>query len=266
MHAKKGSKLGHDPEELDGENVYEGDMKKGYDRKWRMDLEELDSYKAESAASAGQTSGGVLEYDPERTVFVSRGGITEKIVNPYQPRRLPQMMGEDGKPITIAPFIGLKPSMIVPKGTKKWRVLGKPAIKTPRYRPPKDAAEFFGLREIKAKHRKTMNWDKAYTKWSRWCRKHKEIAAELPMAPKKEAVMGFFVRREKRRMLIEIEQRNKKKREAAPGAELKTRKPRMGDFFKRKGHTKLMLNETKEINREAVVRWNVRRGDDMGTL
>eukprot|EP00388_Colpodella_angusta_P026155 GDKK01004630.1.p1 GENE.GDKK01004630.1~~GDKK01004630.1.p1 ORF type:complete len:284 (+),score=65.76 GDKK01004630.1:1-852(+) len=164
-------------------------------------------------------------------------------------------------------MLGLTPVRIIPKGIDKWKILGKPAIKTPKVRPAPDVAEFFGLKTSKVKPHYKRNtgftWVEAHRKWRKWTAKldddTKALLPETP--PTKESVIGEYIKKHTTKLAAANARRAKQLSFTPAGSEFTSggggvaTPVRVSSLFKRKGHEALM-EDKRAIDFEAIVKFN----------
>lgn len=193
-----------------------------------------------------------------RRVSVARG-VSEDQQNEILMQR------EDGG------ILGMNPVRIIPRGIQKWKVLGKPKIKSPQVRPAPDVAEFFGLKTRKKKpsYKRTsgFTWQEAYSKWSKWTAKLDDDAKQHLSAtpPTKESVIADYISKHSVKVAAARARRAKQLSMQPMGAEFEgTRKAagianpiKVGSLFKRKSHKDLM-DDARAIDFEAIVKFNAK--------
>ncbi|CEL98249.1 unnamed protein product [Vitrella brassicaformis CCMP3155] len=291
-HAKQGTQLSDPPDRTQYTGTYERDLRGGYERKWRMELDELDGSKAQHNLKQLTAHKEGKVYSSESGVLLPRRNHKQKQkptpasrLSAYGPTPPPVIGGKhagdallldtpDGpkRPGAIVPnydsyvkrledrlyrplpFIGIYNPRHFPRGTKKVFALGKRQPNMPKMRPPKDIAHFFGIEDRKRliKDRKK-NIDKEITKLRRWIRKHPDKASRAHIPATKEEILQQYAAEQTHLLSKEAVHKAKQRALRPAGAGHQLPRPtKLKEFFKRKGPR--LEDDTKERDRDFVIR------------
>uniref|UniRef100_A0A0G4F324 EngB-type G domain-containing protein n=1 Tax=Chromera velia CCMP2878 TaxID=1169474 RepID=A0A0G4F324_9ALVE len=281
--ARRNRQRGLSEPPTEGSAEYSSDMKRGMRLKEQRELTDtdvIDSLKRKTAADAWRrvreereraarsgsrlayvgSGAAKLWYDPASGKLWKKTPVGKRTSAENEAQR--DTLPEGSVKVRLSPFIGIRPTRLVPKGIQKKRVLGNMRKTLPpdlEQKPPTDASQFFRLTDMKEhrkKNRKTsMTWDQAIAKYNRWMRKHPVQAGMLYFRPTKAALEAKYVAETEQK--LEAQRRREKSSGKDPMKTGGNRQKSLSGLMKRRGHKSLMQSSA-ELDRSAVLAYKAR--------